>query len=260
MDYTVHGILQARILEWVAMPSSRVSSSPRDWTQVSRITGGLFTSWATREAKTLQKTWAYFCPWTLCLSWQGSGLKPSWLSEDPNENLWPTSYSSLGKLYHSSGNEHYQSGSSPCPATPSEEWRKKADVLLCGSVAVCVRSMGCENSDKDKQWVIESHLPCYSELPVKQVLMPFSSVFCAFFFLSFFHPLHRKHPGCGNIVTFAQFLFIAVEGFLFEADLGRKRPAIPIRYGTLKSSFSPFIKLSSCSSRNHIKGMWGILL
>ncbi|XP_038541874.1 UDP-xylose and UDP-N-acetylglucosamine transporter isoform X4 [Canis lupus dingo] len=40
----------------------------------------------------------------------------------------------------------------------------------------------------------------------------------------------RKHPGCGNIVTFAQFLFIAVEGFLFEADLGRKRPAIPIRY------------------------------
>lgn len=36
-------------------------------------------------------------------------------------------------------------------------------------------------------------------------------------------------------MTFAQFLFIAVEGFLFEADLGRKRPAIPIRYGTLKS-------------------------
>ena len=170
--------------EWVAFPFSRRSSPPRDWTQVSRITGGLFTSWATREAKTLQKTWAYFCPWTLCLSWQGSGLKPSWLSEDPNENLWPTSYSSLGKLYHSSGNEHYQSGSSPCPATPSEEWRRKADVLLCGSVAVCVRSMGCENSDKDKQWVIESHLPCYSELPVKQVLMPFSSVFCAFFFLS----------------------------------------------------------------------------
>ncbi|OBS71819.1 hypothetical protein A6R68_13604 [Neotoma lepida] len=39
-----------------------------------------------------------------------------------------------------------------------------------------------------------------------------------------------KHPGCGNIVTFAQFLFIAVEGFLFEADLGRKPPAIPLRY------------------------------
>ncbi|XP_032499111.1 UDP-xylose and UDP-N-acetylglucosamine transporter isoform X1 [Phocoena sinus] len=46
----------------------------------------------------------------------------------------------------------------------------------------------------------------------------------------FLELLARKHPGCGNIVTFAQFLFIAVEGFLFEADLGRKHPAIPIRY------------------------------
>ena len=47
---SVHGILQARILEWVAMPSSRGSSQPRDQTQVSHITGELFTIWATREA------------------------------------------------------------------------------------------------------------------------------------------------------------------------------------------------------------------
>ena len=39
MDYTVHGILQARILEWVAFLFSRGSSKPRDWTQVSRIAG-----------------------------------------------------------------------------------------------------------------------------------------------------------------------------------------------------------------------------
>ena len=32
MDYTVHGILQARILEWLAVPFSRVSSQPRDQT------------------------------------------------------------------------------------------------------------------------------------------------------------------------------------------------------------------------------------
>ena len=51
MDYTVHGILQARILEWVAFPLSRVSSQPRDWTQVSHIAGGFFTSWAIREAQ-----------------------------------------------------------------------------------------------------------------------------------------------------------------------------------------------------------------
>ena len=42
MDYTVHGILQARILEWVALPSSSRSSQPRDRTQVSRIAGRFF--------------------------------------------------------------------------------------------------------------------------------------------------------------------------------------------------------------------------
>ena len=47
---SVHGILQARIVEWVAIPFSRGSSQPRDWTQVYCITGKLFTVWATREA------------------------------------------------------------------------------------------------------------------------------------------------------------------------------------------------------------------
>ena len=50
MDYTVHGILQARILEWVAFPFSRGSSQPRGWIQVSHIAGRFFTSWATKEA------------------------------------------------------------------------------------------------------------------------------------------------------------------------------------------------------------------
>ena len=43
-DYTVHGILQARILEWGAFPFSRGSSQPRDRTQVSCLAGGFFTS------------------------------------------------------------------------------------------------------------------------------------------------------------------------------------------------------------------------
>ena len=51
MDYTVCGVLQARTLGWVAVPFSRGSSQPRDWTQVSCISGGFFTSWATREAQ-----------------------------------------------------------------------------------------------------------------------------------------------------------------------------------------------------------------
>ena len=51
MNYTVHEILQARILEWVAFSFSRGSSQPRDRTQFSWIAGGFFTTWATKEAQ-----------------------------------------------------------------------------------------------------------------------------------------------------------------------------------------------------------------
>ena len=44
MDCTVHGILQAKILEWVAFPFSRGSCQPRDRTQVFHVVGGFFTS------------------------------------------------------------------------------------------------------------------------------------------------------------------------------------------------------------------------
>ena len=44
--FSVHGILQARILEWVVISFSRRSSRPRDWTQVSCIVGRRFTFWA----------------------------------------------------------------------------------------------------------------------------------------------------------------------------------------------------------------------
>ena len=54
MDYSppgssVYGILQAKILEWVAIPFSRGSSQLRDQTHISRIAGRFFTIWATRE-------------------------------------------------------------------------------------------------------------------------------------------------------------------------------------------------------------------
>ena len=51
VDYRAHGILQARILEWVAIPFPRGSSQPRDQTQVSHIAGRFFTSCVTREAQ-----------------------------------------------------------------------------------------------------------------------------------------------------------------------------------------------------------------
>ena len=48
---SVCGILQASILEWVAMLSSRESSRPGDQTCISSITGGVFTCWATWDAQ-----------------------------------------------------------------------------------------------------------------------------------------------------------------------------------------------------------------
>ena len=60
MDYSLpgsseHEILQARILEWVAIPFSTGSSQPRDWTPVSCFAGGFFTVWATREADSSER-------------------------------------------------------------------------------------------------------------------------------------------------------------------------------------------------------------
>ena len=50
-SFPIHGILQASILEWVAVPFSRGSSQPRDRTQSSYIVDQFFTIWATREAQ-----------------------------------------------------------------------------------------------------------------------------------------------------------------------------------------------------------------
>ena len=53
--FSVYGILQARILEWIAIPFSRGSSWPRDWTQVSCIAGSFFTIWTT--GKSFRRVW-----------------------------------------------------------------------------------------------------------------------------------------------------------------------------------------------------------
>ena len=102
MDHTFHWILQARILEWVAIPFSRRSSQSRDQSQISHIAGRFFTSWATREclvAKVKKKTtknqtqilvgrvWIYYDSlrppkWLyFCLSQSSQGIKYFWRSE-----------------------------------------------------------------------------------------------------------------------------------------------------------------------------------
>ena len=70
IDYTVHGILQAGILEWVAFPFSRGSSQPRDWTQVSHIASRFFISWATREVPIVKEPTCNAGEGILSLSWE----------------------------------------------------------------------------------------------------------------------------------------------------------------------------------------------
>ena len=60
---SLHGIFQARILEWVAIAFSRRSSWPWAWTQVSHIVGRCFTIWETREVLTSLESTFYFSPW-----------------------------------------------------------------------------------------------------------------------------------------------------------------------------------------------------
>ena len=80
---SVHGILQARILEWVAIPSSGGSSWPRDGTQISCIAGEFFTSWVTRQPLLLLSLLLFSCQsvsnssWPLLLSNRYERYQPS---------------------------------------------------------------------------------------------------------------------------------------------------------------------------------------
>ena len=58
------GFSRQELLAWVAMPSSRGSSQPRNWSQVSCIADGFFTICATREAHMLVQCLSYYGPWT----------------------------------------------------------------------------------------------------------------------------------------------------------------------------------------------------
>ena len=91
---SVHGILQARILEWVAIPFSRGSSQPRYQTQVSGIAGRFFTVWATSEAFLM----GFPCglpPWVSLVAqtvknlpaMKRPGLKP-WVMKIPWKREW----------------------------------------------------------------------------------------------------------------------------------------------------------------------------
>ena len=93
MDHRVHGILQARILDGVAFPFSRASSQPRDWTQVSHIADGFFTSWVTREA---QEDWSGY-PFPSPADLPDPEIEPG--SPELQVDSLPTELSRKPKLY-----------------------------------------------------------------------------------------------------------------------------------------------------------------
>ena len=107
--FSVHGILRARVLEWVAIFFSRGSSRPRDLTWVSRIAGRRFTLWDTREA--LKRRWegtkeqrsdgCYVSHWRTV----GVPVRPSILTvlteDTKGDPSRPVSWALLGLLFFS---------------------------------------------------------------------------------------------------------------------------------------------------------------
>ena len=89
----VLGILQTRIMEWVAFPFSRRSSHPRDWTQGSHTAGRFFTNWTTKLWQTIffQDSWnsvSYPPCWFTKLLWY-STIKKEGLFLSPFESqVW----------------------------------------------------------------------------------------------------------------------------------------------------------------------------
>ena len=87
---SVHGILQRRILERVAISFPRRSSRPRDWTQVSCTAGRFFTNWAMREAQLF--FWLYHMACRILVPWPG--IKPL----SPSLAVWSLNHWTTSKV------------------------------------------------------------------------------------------------------------------------------------------------------------------
>ena len=107
-DSCVHGISQARILEWVVIPFSRGFSLPGDRTRVSCITGRFFTSWATWKPIQLPEWVSESCS-VVSDSLQPHGLYTPWNSPGQNigvgslsllQGIFPTQGSNQGLLHY----------------------------------------------------------------------------------------------------------------------------------------------------------------
>ena len=130
---SVHGILQTRILEWVAMPFSRGFSQLRDWTWVSFTTGRFFTVWAAREAPKEEKQdnkWS---------NWLGKASLKKWHLGDQNGKNKPGLGSSRGQSCQRQG-----------PELVSAEW------LALGALPGLILPpfAGCSSRGHRVQWAL----------------------------------------------------------------------------------------------------------
>ena len=121
---SVHGIPQARILEWAANPFSRGSSRPRNQTQVSCLTGRFFTIWATREASYPNLNINYFKQlWDLTLGrdqlWEGTRVF-FWVRRKVEGNSSEKTWVVCHKRRHGTG------WRSRAPGNWREDWRRRA--------------------------------------------------------------------------------------------------------------------------------------
>ena len=131
---SVPGILQARILEWVAISFSRGSSQPRNRTPVSCIAGKFFTNWATfissvqfSRSVVSDRYWLFLCACSVaqwCLTLQPHGLEPyrlfcSW--DFPGKNTGVGSHFLLQRIFLTQGLNpsllHWQADSLPLNQT-----------------------------------------------------------------------------------------------------------------------------------------------
>ena len=103
MDYTVHGILQARILEWVAFPFSMGSSQPRDQTQVSASLAARFfttsATWETHESESHSVVSDSLRPHGLYSPWNSPGQNTAVGSLSLPQGIFPTQGLNPGLLH-----------------------------------------------------------------------------------------------------------------------------------------------------------------
>ena len=136
---SVHRILQARILEWAAIPFSRGSSWPRSRTQVSCLAGRFFTIWATREASYPNLNINYFNQlWDLTLGrdqlWEGTRVF-FWVRGKVEGNCSEKTWVVCHKRRHWTG------WRSRAPGNWREDWKRRAGkgTYCCPLLSLCQR-------------------------------------------------------------------------------------------------------------------------